>query len=294
MLAYADSPGADGWRTLKQKRTAQIYTSNVIPSKAAYYTLALCDLPGILAYDWRYAWFRVFGCMWVFLDGFGQGSPCSNGAADLFAAVCEHKYIHSLPMQHQANLKSNACIIRWMDDRLLIWRSGLLGQLLQQLLSPGFYSRMCLLKFTGRNQFIGLRIMVFQGQVCSFPWSTFCDELVDGLDGRAERLVSPLSFSNRKAQCKKLVGHMARVLDNSVGGITQLQAAIWLVLAELHRNGHPATRLRRLLWHVHTRMPFLELPFLPRKATITEATCLWLTLADVWCHACAAEVDLSE
>jgi len=152
---------------------------------------------------------------------------------------------------------------------------------------------MCLLKFTAKNQFIGLRIIVFQGRVCAFPWSTHCDELLDGPDGRAECLISPLSFANRQAQCKKLLGHLTRVMDYSVGGLIQLEAAIWLSRAELHKHGHRATRLKRLLWHVHTRMPFLDLPTLVRKTSIIEVSHLWLQLADVCCHACAAETVLS-
>ena len=63
-------------------------TASVPPDPRQFYCLALRDIPGILAHDWKFAWFRVAGLLYKQPTGFAQGSPASSGAANLFAAVC--------------------------------------------------------------------------------------------------------------------------------------------------------------------------------------------------------------
>ena len=84
---FADKPGPNGWRSFKPKRGPSAMTASVPPDPHQFYCLALRDIPGILAHDWRFAWFRVAGLLYKQPTGFAQGSPASSGAANLFAAV---------------------------------------------------------------------------------------------------------------------------------------------------------------------------------------------------------------
>lgn len=145
---YSDAPSDSGWRTLKTRRASEIQTSVEPLSRWMYHTLALEDLPFVVAKDWQYLWFNVFGRLHKFISGFGQGSPVSNGAADLFAGVCEHRWLHGLSLQLRANLRLNACLVRWMDDRYFLWRPGLPSDLLSAILDPNFYSPACKLKLS--------------------------------------------------------------------------------------------------------------------------------------------------
>ena len=90
---FADKPGLNGWRNFKPRREPSAMTASVPPDLRQFYCLALRDIPGILAHDWKFAWFRVAGLLFKQPTGFAQGSPASSGAATLFAAVCEERWL---------------------------------------------------------------------------------------------------------------------------------------------------------------------------------------------------------
>jgi len=49
-------------------------------------------------------------------------------------------------------------------------------------------------------------------------------------------------------------------MDYSVGDEVQLKSTLFVLMQELADTGYHLSYLRRLLWHVHARMPFLKLP----------------------------------
>ena len=54
---YADSPGSNGWRTLKKRKVLTTTTSQYPLPSDKYFCLAIVDLPHIVTQDWKFAYF---------------------------------------------------------------------------------------------------------------------------------------------------------------------------------------------------------------------------------------------
>ena len=119
------------------------------------------------------------------------------------------------------------------------------------LLDDACYAAECRLKHTSDNRYVGLRIVISTGRICTIPWSVYHDAALADSDGRAPRLMAQQLFGSRRAQVKGLVGHLVRILDFAI--CSQLA-------------GFATTALHRLVWHIHTRVPFLRLPTSLRDA----------------------------
>ena len=276
---FADKPGPCGWRSFKPKRELHAMTASIPPDPRLFYCLALRDIPGILAHDWKFAWFLVGGILYKQPTGFAQGSPASSGAANLFAAVCEERWLRQKPVVLQQHISLHLCAARWMDDRLLVWRPGFNLCLLHELRDPAFYAQECRLKPTHDNKFIGLRVFFSRGSLCTIPWSSHCDHCFLQRLPRAGRLMSTLSFGSDSAVRGHLLGHLVRVLDFSIGTRASLQAAVFFLLVELEHAGHSRRRLLKLLWRVHAKMPFLDIPLLMQDKSLSVQCAAWHMLA---------------
>ena len=178
-----------------------------------------------------------------------------------------------MALQHHISL--HLCAARWMDDRLLVWRPGFLLSLLHELRDPAFYARECRLKPTHDNKFIGLQIFFCRGSLRTIPWSSHCDHCFLGHLPRASRLPSNRSYGSDSAVRGHLLGHLVRVLDFCIGTRCSLQAAVLFLLIELEHAGHPPRQLFKLLWRVHSKMPFLNLPLLMRDKSLSMRCAVW-------------------
>ena len=276
---FAEKPGGDGWRQTRGKRTPTTMTTSVPLDPRKFHCLAIHDIPGILAHDWKFAFFLMGGVLYKQRTGFAQGSPVSSGAANLFAAVREEKWLRSKSVAVRHHISVHLCAARWMDDRLLIWRPGLYLHLLRELLNPLFYATACRLKPTCDNKFIGLRVFCFQGNICTLPWPSSCDMIFLNHPVRAGRLMSNSSFGSRSSVNGRLLGHAVRVLDFSIGNKSALFAALLLLVTELQHAGHPHMQLFRLMWQIHVKMPFLNVTCLLRGKPGYHSCVAWHILA---------------
>ena len=134
------------------------------------------------------------------------------------------------------------------------------------LLEDACYAAECRLKHTSDNRYIGLRIVISTGRICAIPWSVYHDAALADSDGRAPRLMAQQLFGSRCAQVKGLVGHLVRILDFAICSQLDLQCCLYMQLSELRSAGFATTALHRLVWHIHTRVPFLRLPTSLRDA----------------------------
>ena len=93
---FSDEPGTSSWRLFKRKQEVPPTTATCPLPSEKYYTSPICELPYIVAQDWKYAFFLFGSLCYVFSDGFPQGSPVSGSVANLFACVKEHRFIYNL------------------------------------------------------------------------------------------------------------------------------------------------------------------------------------------------------
>ena len=265
---YADSPGMTSWRTLKKRKVLTPTTSAWSLPSNRYYCLAIVDLPFIVAQDWKYAYFLFGSEGYAFENGFAHGSPISGEVANLFACVKEHRFLANLPHLLRQNMRLHLCAVRWMDDRLLVWRSSLMRAILDGLLDDGFYTAACKLKHTSDNAFIGSRVVISHSRICTIPWSVYHDAALTDPDGRAPRLIAQQSFGSRRVQVKGLIGDLVRILDFAIGTSSDLHCCLYMQLSELRPAGYSTAAMYRLIWHLHSRMPFLSLPSALRNAAM--------------------------
>ena len=74
--------------------------------------------------------------------GFNIGSPSAPGGATLYAAMREMRFLRTLPIAVQNELRTSCWLGRWYDDLLFIWRSNLSDQArvaLEEMMSQFFY-----------------------------------------------------------------------------------------------------------------------------------------------------------
>ena len=166
-----------------------------------------------------------------------------------------------------------------MHDRLLLWRCSLARDVLDALLDDNFYAAACRLKHTRDNAYIGLRVLVIAGKICAIPWYPFSDALLTSTDGRAPRLIAQQSFGSKRTQAKGIMGHLVHILGFASCPLPALRSCLFLQLVELSSAGYALPVLSRLVWHVHTPIPFLHLPERLRTRDLCSGSFLLLRRA---------------
>ncbi len=143
-----------------------------------------------------------------FVSGFAQGSPASNGSADLFASAKEEQYVMQLPQDLWQQHRGDICAIRWMDDRLILWRCSLPRVILDGLLRSDFYCYSWDIQGTNDTACIVLFVYRLRGIVGTTVWSNHFTTVVDGSsDMRVPRFVAWESFGSRRAKSNTIMGH---------------------------------------------------------------------------------------
>lgn len=170
----------------------------------------------------------------------------------------EQQFIDGLPEMQWQRRRHDLCTIRWMDDRLFLWRDSFPNVIVVELFRPDFYCRSCEIQATGDTAFIGLRVVRFRGILCTTVWPGHFDGVLgDQTDRHVPRLMAWESFGGRRAKANIIMAHCVRIVDHSVGSSGHLISSLTLQLHEVMSTGCPLSVMRRVLWSLHSRLPFL-------------------------------------